>query len=590
MSDSRTRSTASQENSARDAVTALLAQAETKRENFMKLLPSTISWETFKDTFKIAVQTRPSLLDADRNSLWIALQKAAMDGLMPDSREGALVIFNEDVDEDGNPVSAKGTKQKSVVWMPMIRGIIRLARNTGDVAGVRAVLIYEGETFTMSDVDGAQSYHHERRMGLDFDDSDAKIVGAYAVINFKDGTWDMEPMSRRQIERVKAVSRARSAKSPWQTWFSEMAKKTVLRRLLKRQDSSSVARMEAALDRDEGLTIEHDETPAPQGRIAQQTTIDPLAGLNKGPKQPVTTQDEDPASASLGTKAPTTSQSSTQGQQETKKPAPQQEGQGTQQTAPTTQQQQEPAPFEHYATDEIFEVAGDGEMFTTPRAFAIWFEEAAAVTTNIVALVDNNADPIAECQADPEAAAMITTATNKAKARMASGASKEEAKPEEAEPETADAPSLIMAIPRTPGGKFDGPKYAAAAKAEIAKLDSLGAVDGWEAANAPSYAGSAATKLGVDKVLEARRVVLGADPAAAVDRLLEQDERAAQDMLVEIAKRTTAAELDRWNSGTITVTLKNRWKDDPTRRHLYDMVGEAFQAATAEIEARRRPV
>jgi recombinational DNA repair protein RecT len=62
-----------------------------------------------------------------------------------------------------------------------------------------------------------------------------KTIGYYAVFKLSDGTGDFEIMSMDQIAAVRQRSAAASrGKSPWDTDFDEMAKKTVLKRLLKR--------------------------------------------------------------------------------------------------------------------------------------------------------------------------------------------------------------------------------------------------------------------------------------------------------------------------------------------------------------------
>lgn len=540
MSDSRTTSTAAGEDRARTGVIALLAQAETKKLHFQQLLPSEIPWEVFKDTFKLAIQTNPRLLDADRESLWIALQKAAIDGLRPDGREGALVIFaDEELDEDGNPVAKKTSgKPKMVVWMPMIRGLIRLARNTGEVTTLRANLIYEGETFTMSDEDGAQNYKHDRRMGLDFDDSDAKVVGAYAVINFKDGTWDFEPMSRRQIDRVRAVSRAKSGKAPWQLWWGEMARKTVLRRLFKRQTLSAIDRVQAALDRDDTLTIEHEgdalTVPGPK-LVAQQTTIDPLGDLRRAPKEPA----EDPADSSLGAKVdkPKTA---------TAKPAPQK---------PT---EPEPPPFEHFPVDEIGEPL-PGDPLTTPQAFAEWFESAASTTTNIEALRENNMDAIADAGAQPPAAQMISEAISMAEKRLAP----------EIEPQQQPAASQPMAIPKTPGRKPHWPNYLEQAKQVILTIGSEADLAAWRALNRPSYLGSP-IEAGVERALRERANAVdpGIDPPAG-----DADAEWAAES-VEKIKLLSYDDAVKWAMGAIPQAKMPRLKAD--RPELYGAVREAI--------------
>src|SRR5208282_1725974 len=145
-------------------------------------------------------------------------------------------------------------------------GLIRLVRNTGDVAGIHASLVYAGDQFEYFEEDGCVHYKHVRNIGPDFDDDPQRIRAAYAVVNYRDGTWEIEPMSRRQIESVRAVSRARKKGTPWDVWYDEMAKKTVLRRLCKRLDQSPVALVTAAMDRDETMPTIDGEAEPSQGR------------------------------------------------------------------------------------------------------------------------------------------------------------------------------------------------------------------------------------------------------------------------------------------------------------------------------------
>lgn len=211
-----------------------------QRAKYEGILPSNVRFDDFRNTFLIAVQTNPRLLGADRQSLWLSLQKAASDGLKPDGREGALVIFgDEGEDENGNPVASQAKGQKKVVWMPMVWGLCKTMRNTGRVASIRAKLIFRGEHVEIIDEDGRETYRHRREIGGSCDETEQNIVGAYAVVQYTDGTWEAEFMSRAQIERARSVSRAKAAAAPWQKWYGQMAMKTALRRLALRVERSA---------------------------------------------------------------------------------------------------------------------------------------------------------------------------------------------------------------------------------------------------------------------------------------------------------------------------------------------------------------
>lgn len=562
MSD-RTRSTAGQEARARDDVTALLSVAEARRENFVKLLPSYVSWETFKDTFKLAIQANPRLLAANRDSLWVALQKAAIDGLMPDGREGALVIFNEEVDEDGNPVSSGGSREKNVVWMPMYQGLLKLARNTGEVTTVRARLIYEGESFTMTDIDGVQSYKHERRLGPDFDDSDGKIVAAYAVINFKDGSWDMEPMSRRQIDRVRAVSRAKSPKAPWQQWYGQMALKTVLRQLLKRQPKQSVNRIEAALDRDETMTIEGTVEPPTQAVATRQPRT-------PEPRPSTVFQEEERG-------APPQDVEEAQAPKPTRSTAPKP-------VPPKPEPKPEPPAFSHFATDEFGDPAETAE-FTTPLAFARWFEEAAEKTTNIEALFENNGDPIADVGADQNAIRIITEALNAARARLTAPVAQDEPEEPESIPlpaeEDVGIPSRTpITPPMTPKGALHGPNFKGLAEAEIGALATAAECDEWERVNLATYQGHA-IEAAVERLLREKRASVSTDHTRLQ---ADKDTVWVDDQIATLATLNTKVALEGWANNAIVKTVGGRLQRE--RPELYERLAAAYRTQMAAVATR----
>ena len=63
---------------------------------FHAALPAHIPAKKFVRVACTAIQTDPKLMDADRTSLYAACTKAAQDGLLPDGREAALVVYNTD--------------------------------------------------------------------------------------------------------------------------------------------------------------------------------------------------------------------------------------------------------------------------------------------------------------------------------------------------------------------------------------------------------------------------------------------------------------------------------------------------------------
>lgn len=184
---------------------------------FRMALPPHISADKFKRVAMTAIQGNPDLLSANRRSLFQACVRSAQDGLLPDGREAALVIF-------------KG----SVQYMPMVAGILKRVRNSGELSSITSQIVYRNDSFRYwVDGDGEHIQHEPLLFG-----DRGEIVGVYAIAKTKDGAVYVEPMTKAQVEKVRKVSRAAN-NGPWVSWWEEMARKTAIRRLSKRLPTST---------------------------------------------------------------------------------------------------------------------------------------------------------------------------------------------------------------------------------------------------------------------------------------------------------------------------------------------------------------
>ncbi len=95
------------------------------------------------------------------------------------------------------------------------------------VKNIYAQIVKENEEFYVETNGENKKVIH--RQGL----SDGKILGAYAVVIYKDGTSNVEVMTRKEIETVRDKFSKQAKGKAWTDSFGEMCKKTVLRRLCK---------------------------------------------------------------------------------------------------------------------------------------------------------------------------------------------------------------------------------------------------------------------------------------------------------------------------------------------------------------------
>lgn len=166
----------------------------------------------------------PKLMECTQQSLAGAIMAAAQLGLEPGNGLGHAYLLPFD-----KRAKVQGQWQTVATECQLIigyRGMIDLARRSGQIVSLSARTVYEKDHFVY-------------RYGLDetvehipADGERGRLTYVYAVAKLKDGGVQFEVMSRSEIEAVRAKSKAGTS-GPWVDHFDEMAKKTAIRRLFK---------------------------------------------------------------------------------------------------------------------------------------------------------------------------------------------------------------------------------------------------------------------------------------------------------------------------------------------------------------------
>jgi recombination protein RecT len=177
---------------------------------FKAALPTHVSPGRFVRVLMTAIQTTPSLLSADRRTLFAAATKAAQQGLLADGREGVIVTFKDQAQ-----------------WMPMTAGIMKLVRNSGEISTWSVQAVYENDSFDFCLGDEEHITHKPALANR------GKLIAVYSIVTMKDGEKSREVMSVEDVNAIRARSRSGNS-GPWVSDFAEMAKKTVVRRHSKR--------------------------------------------------------------------------------------------------------------------------------------------------------------------------------------------------------------------------------------------------------------------------------------------------------------------------------------------------------------------
>lgn len=196
-------------------------------------LPEHVSWELFKRNAWNAIADNPKLINMPPALLTREFSKVSGLGLLLDKYLGEAYMI----------VAYNGKTRREE---PQVRigykGMIKLSRQTGTVRQVWCHEVCANDTQEVN-LGFPKQLIIKPPNGL-FKDR-GEIEGYVAVITFKDGDFDFEPMSIADCIRIRDRSDAYQAfvekkikSTPWATDFGEMCKKTNLRRLLKRQAQS----------------------------------------------------------------------------------------------------------------------------------------------------------------------------------------------------------------------------------------------------------------------------------------------------------------------------------------------------------------
>lgn len=159
------------------------------------------------------VVMNPQLQRCTMDSIFRSALMAAELGLEPGSALGEAYL-----------VPYKDTCQ----MIPGYRGLITLARRSGQVLDIYAHAVYQGDTFTV-ELGTEGRIEHIPQFGAR---EDKDLVYVYAVAKLVGGASHFDVMTRADVDRIRARSAA-GRSGPWVTDYVEMAKKTVIRRLCK---------------------------------------------------------------------------------------------------------------------------------------------------------------------------------------------------------------------------------------------------------------------------------------------------------------------------------------------------------------------
>jgi recombination protein RecT len=157
-----------------------------------------------------------------KTSIAQALLKMVVEGLSVLKKQGYFIPYD-----------------KELTWIRSYQGSIALAKRVAEVKEVNAVVVYQNDLFEYGiDVKTGRAviYKHDQKLANIAND---KIIAAYAIVIYKDGTTDATIMSMDEIRAAWNQGAPKGNSPAHKNFTQEMAKKTVINRACKTPINSS---------------------------------------------------------------------------------------------------------------------------------------------------------------------------------------------------------------------------------------------------------------------------------------------------------------------------------------------------------------
>ncbi len=183
-----------------------------------KALPSVITPERFTRMALSAINNTPELAECSQMSFLAALMSAAQLGLEPNTSLGQAYLI---------PYNNKGTLECQ--FQLGFKGMIDLVYRNDKVQTIQSHCVYENDEFNYELGLNPQLKHKPAIQNR------GNLLLVYAFFKLDNGGYGFEVLSKEDIEiHAERYSKAYSSQySPWKLYFEDMAKKTVIKKVLK---------------------------------------------------------------------------------------------------------------------------------------------------------------------------------------------------------------------------------------------------------------------------------------------------------------------------------------------------------------------
>jgi len=212
--------------------------------------PRHISPNRMMTTALMAIRENPDLLDCSIDSLFAAVRQAAFYGweIGGPVSQAYMVPFRN---------SKKGTRE--VTLIPGYRGLIDLARRSGEVLQIDCESVHQCDRFKVLKGDNAGIYHEPSD---DPKRKESPITHVYVIVHMRGGAkqrsvWSAAEIDYHKEQYSQGWKKAESSgkkDSPWHTHWETMSFKTIMVALVKRGLIPISGEIRESIDRDESVS------------------------------------------------------------------------------------------------------------------------------------------------------------------------------------------------------------------------------------------------------------------------------------------------------------------------------------------------
>ena len=237
------------------------------QKEIAKALPSVITPERFTRIVLSALSTNPKLADTTPQSFLGAMMTAAQLGVEPNTPLGQAYLI---------PFFNGKTKCLECQFQLGYKGLIDLAYRSGEVKIIQAHIVYSNDEFEyelgLEPVLKHTPAHSDR----------GTPTHVYAMFRTKDDGYGFAVMSMDEVrEHAQKYSKSYGS-GPWQTNFEEMAKKTVLKRVLKYAPLKSEFVRAVSCDETVKTTVSEDMYSVPNTYVDVDADTGEVIGAENG--------------------------------------------------------------------------------------------------------------------------------------------------------------------------------------------------------------------------------------------------------------------------------------------------------------------